>query len=71
MMLDVEILKGDAAGRRITIAPLQANALASVGFLRIIKKDMEAEDTASDPQAESPAAPAKRRYVRKDMRAEA
>jgi hypothetical protein len=71
MLIDVEILKGDAAGRRITIEPIQANALASVGFLRIIKKDMEAEDPASEPQAGSPVAPTKRRYVRKDMRAEA
>lgn len=71
MMLDVEILKGDAAGRRITIGPIQANALASVGFLRIIKKDMEAEETANNPEVDAPAARPKRRYVRKDMRAEA
>jgi hypothetical protein len=71
MMVDVEILKGTAMGRRVTIPDIQANALASVDFLRIIRKDMEAEDTASEPTTESPPAPAKRRYVRKDMRAEA
>jgi hypothetical protein len=69
MMVDVEILKGDAKGALKTISEIQANALATVGFLRIIRKDMEAEDDASHQQtsAERP----RRRYVRKDMRAEA
>lgn len=71
MMVDVEILKGTAIGNRMSITAIQANALATVGFLRIIRKDMEAEDVSSNPETETVAATPKRRYVRKDMRAEA
>lgn len=63
MMVDVEILKGTAIGRRLTIPYIQANALASADFLRILSSDAKAE--------ESPAERPKRRYIRKDMVAEA
>lgn len=83
-MIDVELLKGPDTGKRIQVTQHQADSLARVGYLKVLKAEDEKPDPAPapiEPLTESEqnppdnktgeAAPrTKRTYRRRDMVAE-